>query len=173
MRILEHACSQPVAVCMRPLSGGSGTIRVSLKQNRPGEARNAILALLGGIMRLKQVQVFDEDIDVRDDRQVEWAFGTRFQGDEDIIVVNGMMGMPMDPSLGGPAPGPRWDLTAPGRSVAAMRSSTRDAPPRPFQGRRGSRASVRRSSCRRCFTPISSKRSEVAMGAKLLVRSTS
>jgi 2,5-furandicarboxylate decarboxylase 1 len=115
MRILKHACSEPVAVCMRPLSGGSGTLRVSLKQNRIGEARNAILALLGGIGRLKQVQVFDEDIDIHDDRQVEWAFGTRFQGDQDIIVVNGMMGMPMDPSLNGRRTGAKvgFDCTGP------------------------------------------------------------
>jgi 2,5-furandicarboxylate decarboxylase 1 len=64
---------------------------------------------------LKQIWVFDEDIDVHDERQVEWAMGTRFQGDQDIVVMTGMLGMPMDPSLQGRKTGAKvgFDCTRP------------------------------------------------------------
>jgi 3-polyprenyl-4-hydroxybenzoate decarboxylase len=80
-----------------------------------GEARNAIAALFGGIMRLKHVFVFDEDIDIHNDLQVEWALGTRFQADQDLVILQGMMGMTMDPSLNGRRTGAKtgFDCTRP------------------------------------------------------------
>ena len=115
MRILRGVCREPLAVNTRSLSGGSGGLRISIKQHRPGEARNAMLAVFAAIPRVKHIHVFDEDIDVTDDRQVEWAMGTRFQGDQDIIVLNGMTGMPMDPSLDGRSTGAKvgFDCTRP------------------------------------------------------------
>ena len=101
MRILRDTVREPVAACLRPTAGGSNALRVSLKQRMPGDARNAIAALFGGLRQLKHIWVFDEDIDIRDDRQVEWAFGTRFQADEDIVMLTGMTSMTMDPSLQG------------------------------------------------------------------------
>ncbi|MCD6075738.1 MAG: carboxylyase, partial [Rhodospirillales bacterium] len=85
------------------------------KQSAPGEARRAIMALIGGNMRLKHVFVFDHDIDIYDDKQVEWALGTRFQADQDLMVFPNMIGMPMDPSLQGRAAGSKagFDCTAP------------------------------------------------------------
>jgi 2,5-furandicarboxylate decarboxylase 1 len=115
MRILKNAVREPIAVNLRSLSGGSNTLRVSMKQRSFGEARNAIHALFGGIMRLKHVYVFDEDIDIHDDRQVEWALGTRFQADQDLVVLQGMLGMTMDPSLNGRKTGAKsgFDCTRP------------------------------------------------------------
>src|SRR5260370_3673945 len=101
MKILRDAGREPVAVYLRSVSGGSNTLRVSIKQRVIGEARAAIAALFGGIMRLKHIYVFDEDIDIHDDRQVEWALGTRFQADQDLVILQGMLGMTMDPSLNG------------------------------------------------------------------------
>ena len=115
MRILRAAVREPVAVHLRSAAGGSNTLRVAIRQRMLGEARMAIAALFGGIMRLKHVYVFDEDIDVRDDRQVEWALGTRFQADQDLVVLQGMMGMTMDPSLNGRRTGAKagFDCTKP------------------------------------------------------------
>ena len=45
--------------------------------------------------------MLDEDIDIHGDRQVDWAMGTRFQADQDLVVLQGMLGMTMDPSLNG------------------------------------------------------------------------
>jgi 3-polyprenyl-4-hydroxybenzoate decarboxylase len=90
-------------------------LRVSIRQRAFGEARAAIAALFGGIARLKHIFVFDEDIDIHDDRQVEWALGTRFQADQDLVILQGMMGMTMDPSLNGRRTGAKagFDCTRP------------------------------------------------------------
>jgi 3-polyprenyl-4-hydroxybenzoate decarboxylase len=46
---------------------------------------------------------------------VDWAFGTRFQADRDIITFEGMLGMTMDPSLDGRRTGAKagFDCTRP------------------------------------------------------------
>jgi len=101
MKLLRATISEPVAVSAREHSGGGATLRVAIRQRAAGEARAAIEALFKGIMRLKTIYVFDHDIDIDDDRQVEWSLGTRFQADEDLIVLQGMQGQTMDPSLNG------------------------------------------------------------------------
>ncbi len=115
MKILRSAIRQPVAAYMIPTGGGGNSLRVSIKQHMVGEARNAIAALFGGIRILKHIWVFDEDIDITDETQVEWAFGTRFQADEDMVMMTGLMGMPMDPSLQGRRTGAKagFDCTRP------------------------------------------------------------
>jgi UbiD family decarboxylase len=115
MRILRAAGRDPVAVYSRHTSGGSNTLRVSIRQRSFGEARSAIAALFGGISRLKHIFVFDEDIDIRNDKQVEWAFGTRFQADQDLMILHGIPGMSMDPSLQGRRTGAKagFDCTRP------------------------------------------------------------
>ena len=115
MQILKSVVRQPIAVCVRETSGGSSGLRISIKQSFFGEARNAIAALFGGIRPLKHIWVFDEDINIRDERQVEWAFGTRFQADQDIVMLTGIMAMTMDPSLQGRRTGAKagFDCTKP------------------------------------------------------------
>jgi UbiD family decarboxylase len=115
MKILKSTVREPVAAYLRSASGGSNTLRVAIKQRSFGEARSAIAALFGGIMRLKHIYVFDEDIDIRNDAQVEWALGTRFQADQDMMVLQGMVGMTMDPSLNGRRTGAKagFDCTKP------------------------------------------------------------
>jgi 2,5-furandicarboxylate decarboxylase 1 len=53
---------------------------------------------------MKHVVVVDEDIDVFDDVDVEWAIATRVQADKDVIIVSGARSKPLDPSLP-PVPG--------------------------------------------------------------------
>ena len=88
MKILKATVREPIAVYLRSVSGGANTLRVSIKQRSYGEAKQAIAALFGGIMRLKHVYVFDEDIDIHDERQVDWAMGTRFQADQDMVILH-------------------------------------------------------------------------------------
>ena len=130
MRILKTCVREPRAVNLRAISGGANTLRVTIRQHVFGEARLAIAALFGGIMQLKHVYVFDEDIDIHDDRQVEWALGTRFQADQDLVVLQGMLGMTMDPSLNGRRTGAKsgFDCTKPfGRDgqIPLIRSAAR------------------------------------------------
>ena len=67
-------------------------------RKQAGEAKNAILAALS-VMDLKHVVIVDDDIDVFDPMDVEWAIATRVQGDRDILIVSNARGKPLDPSL--------------------------------------------------------------------------
>ncbi len=40
----------------------------------------------------------DEEVDIFDPEEVEWALATRFQADRDLIVVHGAEGSKLDPS---------------------------------------------------------------------------
>jgi len=51
------------------------------------------------VMDLKHVVVVDDDIDIFDPTEVEWAIATRVQGDRDIMIVNNARAKPLDPSL--------------------------------------------------------------------------
>src|ERR1700688_1848443 len=70
---------------------------ISIKK-QPGEAKNALLAALS-VMDLKHVVVVDDDIDVFDPMDVEWAIATRVQGDRDVMIVGNARAKPLDPSL--------------------------------------------------------------------------
>jgi 2,5-furandicarboxylate decarboxylase 1 len=51
------------------------------------------------VMDLKHVVVVDDDIDVNNPTEVEWAIATRVQGDRDVIIIPGARAKPLDPSL--------------------------------------------------------------------------
>jgi 2,5-furandicarboxylate decarboxylase 1 len=70
---------------------------ISIKK-QPGEGKNALLAALS-VMDLKHVVVVDDDIDVFNPVDVEWAIATRVQGDKDVMIVSNARGKPLDPSL--------------------------------------------------------------------------
>ena len=70
---------------------------ISIKK-QPGEGKNALLAALS-VMDLKHVVVVDDDIDVFDPAEVEWAIATRVQGDKDVMIISNARAKPLDPSL--------------------------------------------------------------------------
>src|SRR3984885_3059336 len=70
---------------------------ISIKK-QPCEGKNALLAALS-VMDLKHVVVVDDDIDVNDPTEVEWAIATRVQGDRDVMIVSNARAKPLDPSL--------------------------------------------------------------------------
>jgi 2,5-furandicarboxylate decarboxylase 1 len=76
---------------------------VSIKK-QAGEGKNALLAALTA-QDIKHVVVVDDDIDVFDPTDVEWAIATRVQGDKDIIIIPGARAKPLDPSLAVTPPG--------------------------------------------------------------------
>jgi 2,5-furandicarboxylate decarboxylase 1 len=76
---------------------------ISIKK-QAGEAKNAILAALS-VMDLKHIVVVDDDIDVFNPMDVEWAIATRVQGDKDVLIVTNARGKPLDPSLPPTPPG--------------------------------------------------------------------
>ncbi|AEF96030.1 UbiD family decarboxylase [Methanotorris igneus] len=71
---------------------------VQIEKKTEGDGKNAILAALSSHPSLKHVVVVDEDIDIYDINDVEFAIATRVQGDEDIIIIRGAKGSSLDPS---------------------------------------------------------------------------
>jgi 2,5-furandicarboxylate decarboxylase 1 len=63
-----------------------------------GLSKTALLAALTADFSIKHAFVFDEDVDIFDERQVLLALATRFQGDQDLVVVPGINGPTLDPS---------------------------------------------------------------------------
>jgi 2,5-furandicarboxylate decarboxylase 1 len=88
-------------VYVPPGSAEGQNVRVSIKKVRPGQSRNVIAAIFAGIFGAKHIFVTDEDVNIRDEHAFEWALVSRFQADRDLVLFEGMMGMPMDPSLDG------------------------------------------------------------------------
>ena len=128
LKVLREAVAEPVAVHLRTIAG-AGTLRVAIRKRHDGEPRAAIEALLR-VVRFKSVYVFDDDIDIKNDDQVEWALGTRFQADQDLVVLPGLQGQTMDPSLNGRRTGAKtgFDCTRPlGRvdDITYMRCAAR------------------------------------------------
>jgi UbiD family decarboxylase len=71
---------------------------VSVKKQADGDGKNVLMAALGSNPSVKHVIVVDEDINIDDIHDVEWALATRFQGDEDTIVIRRARGSSLDPS---------------------------------------------------------------------------
>jgi len=91
----------PAVRDVRLTEGGCSWLNgvVSITPQRKGDAKNAILAAFSGHPSMKKVIVVDEDIDIHNDREVEWAVATRSQPDTDMFVITGARGSSLDPSL--------------------------------------------------------------------------
>lgn len=80
--------------------GGCGWLHavISIEKQVEGDSKNAILAALSAHPSLKHVVVIDDDIDAFNPEEVEWAIATRFQADEDLIMICNVRGSTLDPS---------------------------------------------------------------------------
>jgi 2,5-furandicarboxylate decarboxylase 1 len=80
--------------------GGVGRyhLHVRIRKRQEGEAKNVMLGAFAGHYDVKQVIVVDEDVDIHDPAQVEWAVATRFQADQDLVIVPNSQGSKLDPS---------------------------------------------------------------------------
>src|ERR1044071_4689450 len=96
-RVLHEAGVQATAINVTPGGCCHWHIVVSIKK-QPGDGKNAIMALLS-IADIKHVVVTDDDIDVFDPTDVEWAIATRVQADRDVLIVSNARSKPLDPSL--------------------------------------------------------------------------
>jgi UbiD family decarboxylase len=80
--------------------GGASWLHAVVKIRKKSEwdGGRAIDAAFRGHTSLKHVIVVDEDINIHDPAEVEWAFATRFQGDRGLVVKGGEVGSSLDPS---------------------------------------------------------------------------
>jgi UbiD family decarboxylase len=80
--------------------GGCGWLHatVSIDKLVDGDAKNALAATFSAHPSLKHAVVVDTDIDVYDTNMVEWAIATRFQANEDLVLIPQARGSTLDPS---------------------------------------------------------------------------
>jgi UbiD family decarboxylase len=71
---------------------------VQIKKQSPDDGKKAIAAAFEGHKSLKHCVIVDEDINIYDPHDVEWAIATRFQADKNTIILSNQPGSSLDPS---------------------------------------------------------------------------
>jgi 2,5-furandicarboxylate decarboxylase 1 len=71
---------------------------VQIKKQYPEDGKKAIAAAFKGHKSLKHCVIVDDDIDIYDPNDVEWAVATRFQADKNIVILPNQRGSSLDPS---------------------------------------------------------------------------
>ncbi len=71
---------------------------VQIKKRNADDGRKAIAAAFAGHHSLKHCVVVDEDINIYDPHDVEWAIATRFQADKNAVILSNQPGSSLDPS---------------------------------------------------------------------------
>jgi 2,5-furandicarboxylate decarboxylase 1 len=112
---------------------GPFTCYVSIEQRLIGQAKNAIMAVLGADLYMKRVVVVDHDVDVFDDRQVNWALATRCQPDRDITIVTHARGSDLDPSTREDGYTAKWGVDATAKPSLAAYTPRHRVPPDVWQ----------------------------------------
>ena len=146
--------------------GGVGRyhLHVKLRKTHEGQPRNVILCALGAHYDIKQVTVVDEDVDVHDPQQVEWAVATRFQADRDLIVA-GLGARPLHHHGGGRAHAGRRPGRGRHRARALAGPVGQDGPGRhPPGGLSGARLHPRAGARRGRHRPVGRTGSRHAAG---------
>jgi 2,5-furandicarboxylate decarboxylase 1 len=86
------------AVHFTPGGGCQNHAVIAIKQTYPGEAKTVIYAAFSSNTYLKHVVVVDDDIDIFNPVEVEWAIAFRFQSTKDLYVFPEVVGGVLDPS---------------------------------------------------------------------------
>jgi UbiD family decarboxylase len=108
---------------------GPFTCYVAIEQRLQGQAKNAIMAVLGADLYMKRIVVVDHDVDVFDDRQVNWALATRCQPDRDITVITHARGSDLDPSSKEDGLTAKWGVDATAKPSLAGYTPRHRVPP--------------------------------------------
>jgi 2,5-furandicarboxylate decarboxylase 1 len=98
---LRQALQRMIPAVKRVLitEGGMGRLHAVISMHKPklGEGKRAVLLAMGQVNLLKLVTVVDDDIDIENPREIEWALAARFRGDEDLMVIEGVKADRCDP----------------------------------------------------------------------------
>ena len=71
---------------------------VQIKKVNADDGKKAISATFEGHKSLKHCVIVDEDINIYDPHDVEWAIATRFQADKNAVILSNQPGSSLDPS---------------------------------------------------------------------------
>jgi len=79
--------------------GGAGYFHavIKIRKMTEGDGKNAIMAAFSAHTSLKHVVVVDEDIDIYNPDDVEFAIATRVRADIDTVILTGVRGSSLDP----------------------------------------------------------------------------
>ena len=86
-------------VAIPPCGGVSFYVVIGIKQRYAGEAKHVLLSALSNNIRPKWVVVVDDDIDVQDLNDVNWALSFHVRPKEDIVVIDNVPAGPLDPAV--------------------------------------------------------------------------
>jgi len=81
-----------------PKSGTHFHAYLSLHKTAEGQARQALMLLMGLDSYVKLAVAVDDDVDVFSEEEVLWAMATRFQADTDMFMVPDVLCNRLDPS---------------------------------------------------------------------------
>jgi UbiD family decarboxylase len=85
--------------CVVTLNGASRCHAViQIQKRHEGDGKQACLAAFASDKDLKHVVVVNDDVNIWDPNDVEWAIATRVQADQDIFIVPGAKGSPLEAS---------------------------------------------------------------------------
>jgi len=90
----------PTVKAVNLSAGGCGWLHaiISIEKQKDGDGKNALMAAFAAHPSLKHAIVVDTDIDILNPEEIEWAIATRFQADEDLIIIPQARGSTLDPS---------------------------------------------------------------------------
>jgi UbiD family decarboxylase len=71
---------------------------VQIKKQNPDDGKKAVEAAFKGHESLKHCVIVDDDINIYDPNDVEWAIATRFQADKNAFILPNQRGSSLDPS---------------------------------------------------------------------------
>lgn len=102
LELTNRAIPGKVLNVYNPPAGG-GKLMTIMQIHKDDEAdegiqRQAALLAFSAFKELKTVILVDEDVDIFDMNDVMWTVNTRFQADQDLMVLPGMRNHPLDPS---------------------------------------------------------------------------
>ncbi len=91
-----------VDVFVDPIAGCGFTVQVSIKKARIGEPKMAMMRAYTALAGFcKHVFVYDDDINIRDHKERDWALAHRFIPDRDLMIIPNVMGMNIEPMAQG------------------------------------------------------------------------
>src|SRR5262249_39955990 len=97
-KTVRSAVPTVTAVHMPTGSGANFHAIIALRKQVEGEAQKAAFAAFAHQDLIKHVFVVDDDIDIYDPEDVDYALATRFQADRDLYVIPRVKGNPLDPA---------------------------------------------------------------------------
>lgn len=97
-RILKEVGVQTKAVKVVEGSACRWSVVASIANKTAGEGKNAVLALLA-LPEVKQAIVTDDDIDIFNQKELDWALTFKVQPDRDVYILSGLKAKHVDPSV--------------------------------------------------------------------------